>query len=69
MTTSSDTTPNSREGVKEEEWERDVIARTEVEEEFGPNGEETVYYVAIQDTDFENGWIRSSESRNLTKMA
>lgn len=68
MTTSSDNLPKKKTRDDPEPWEHDTLGDTQVEDEYGPHGHETVYYYVIQDTSFEDAWLKSSESRNLSKM-
>lgn len=70
MTTSSDNLPTTtpEEPPDELPWEDDTFGETWVEKESGPNGVESVYYYHIQDRSYEDGWLKSTESRDLKKM-
>lgn len=77
MTTSSNNLPNDDEDDnlpkvtdvprENEVWEDDVVADTIVNKEYGPEGYESVYYLLVQDTTFDDGWLKSDQSRNLQK--
>lgn len=67
MTTSCDTDENDNR-LGKAEWEDDILAENEVQDLFGPDGHETVYWLIIQDTTEESAWIRSDETRDLSEM-
>lgn len=50
------------------EWEDDVLAENEIDRYYGPDGEEKVHWLIIQDVTIESGWIQSDTTRNLSKM-
>jgi hypothetical protein len=64
MTTSTNNSLESREGVRVEEWEDDTLGDTSVEQ--GDGGSRFLY--TIHDATFEDAWVESDLSKNLKKM-
>lgn len=68
MTTSTNNDDESRTGVRKRSWEDDVSVDIKVERRYTGSGMKRINHCRIADSTFEDGWIRSNNSQNLSNM-
>lgn len=69
MTTTTDNSTPTREGVYEYDWESDTLGETRIAREMQGGKEVTTYYYLIHDFAFDDAWLQSSVSQDLAKKA